>query len=261
MTLTVHSGGVLGSEIETLESVQMGTLDMAICSVSSMSGFTDSQNVFDLPYLFKTNEAAWGVLDGKIGQERCDAMADAGYKGLGYFYNGTYAIGSKKAITHPSDLAGVRVRSHASKIQSDSFTAVGAFPVSVAWGDIYTSLQQGTIDAVSGTTLTNMYSGKFYEQTPYITITAITTALGCRHESDIWNSLSPEDQEIVPARLLMKRRCTSVMWLLLRLIRIRKRSRNPAFRSSLPNPGRVGFRHVFRIRYMDWSKLHYAGAC
>lgn len=198
MTLTVHNGGVLGSEIETLESVQMGTLDMAICSVSSLSGFTTSQNVFDLPYLFKSDAAAFGVLDSEIGQGRLDAMADAGYKGLGYFYNGTYAIGSSTSIVHPSDLEGVRVRSHASKVQSDSFSIVGAFPVSVAWGDIYTSLQQGTIDAVSGTTLTNMYSGKFYEQTPYIAITghhyspsAVVMNL------DLWSTLSAEDQEIV----------------------------------------------------------------
>lgn len=198
MKLTVHSGGVLGSEIETLESVQMGTLDMAICSVSSLSGFTESQNVFDLPYLFKSTEEAWRALDSEVGQERCDAMGDSGFKGLGYFENGTYAIGSNKEIRSPGDLEGVRVRSHASLVQSDSFDVVGAFPVSVAWGDIYTSLQQGTIDAVSGTTLTNMYSGKFYEQTKYITITGHHySPSAVVMNKALWDGLTPEDQEVV----------------------------------------------------------------
>ena len=198
MTLTVQSGGVLGQEIETLESVQMGTLDFAICSTSSMSGFVDSQNYFDLPYLFHSTESAWAVMDDWLAADRCAALEGTGFKGLGYFENGTYMVGSNIRIEHPSDMEGVRVRSHSSNLQSDSFAAIGAMPLSVAWGDIYTSLQQGTIDAVSGTTLTNMYGGKFYEQTDYITMTAhhFVPSLVVMNES-LWNSLSAEDQEIV----------------------------------------------------------------
>ena len=198
MTLTVQSGGVLGQEIETLESVQMGTLDFAICSTSSMSGFVDSQNYFDLPYLFHSTESAWAVMDDWLAADRCAALEGTGFKGLGYFENGTYMVGSNIRIEHPSDMEGVRVRSHSSNLQSDSFAAIGAMPLSVAWGDIYTALQQGTIDAVSGTTLTNMYGGKFYEQTDYITMTAhhFVPSLVVMNES-LWNSLSAEDQEIV----------------------------------------------------------------
>lgn len=198
ITLTVQSGGVLGQEIETLESVQMGTLDFAICSTSSMSGFVDSQNYFDLPYLFHSTESAWAVMDDWLAADRCAALEGSGFKGLGYFENGTYMVGSNIRIEHPADMEGVRVRSHSSNLQSDSFAAIGAMPLSVAWGDIYTSLQQGTIDAVSGTTLTNMYGGKFYEQTDYITMTAhhFVPSLVVMNEG-LWNSLSAEDQEIV----------------------------------------------------------------
>ena len=198
MELTVASGGVLGQEIEMLESTQMGTLDFAICSTSSMSGFVDSQNYFDLPYLFHSTESAWAVMDDWLAADRCAALEGTGFKGLGYFENGTYMVGSNIRIEHPSDMEGIRVRSHSSNLQSDSFAAIGAMPLSVAWGDIYTALQQGTIDAVSGTTLTNMYGGKFYEQTDYITMTAhhFVPSLVVMNES-LWNSLSAEDQEIV----------------------------------------------------------------
>lgn len=85
----------------------------------------------------------------------------SGFKGLGFYDNGEYMIGSNKKLVHPEDAKGLRIRAHSSQLQCDSLSSIGANPLSVAWGDIYTSLQQGTIDGVSGTTLTNMYGGKF----------------------------------------------------------------------------------------------------
>lgn len=198
MTLTVQSGGSLGSEIEMLEMVQMGTLDMSIASTPSISGFADSLNYFDLPYLFKSVNSAWSVMDEWLTKDRCDALQGSGFKGLGFYENGTYMIASNKKIEHPADAKGLRIRAHSSKLQCDSLAAVGANPLSVAWGDIYTSLQQGTIDGVSGTTLTNMYGGKFFEQTKYITMTNhhFIPAPVVMNE-DLWSSLSSEDQEIV----------------------------------------------------------------
>ena len=74
ITATVQSGGTLGSEIEMLEAVQMGTLDMSIASTPSLSGFTDCMNYFDLPYLFKSTDSAWSVMDEWLGKDRCDAL-------------------------------------------------------------------------------------------------------------------------------------------------------------------------------------------
>jgi tripartite ATP-independent transporter DctP family solute receptor len=198
ITLTVQSGGSLGSEIEMLEGVQMGTLEMSIASTPSMSGFVDSMNYFDLPYLFKSKSSAWSVMDEWLAKDRCDSLQGSGFKGLGFYENGTYMIASNKKIEHPADAKGLRIRAHSSKLQCDALAAIGANPLSVAWGDIYTSLQQGTIDGVSGTTLTNMYGGKFYEQTKYITMTAhhFIPAPIVMNE-DLWKSLSPEDQKIV----------------------------------------------------------------
>ena len=198
ITLTVQSGGSLGSEIEMLESVQMGTLEMSIASTPSLSGFTDVMNYFDLPYLFQSTESAWAVLNDWLGQDRMDALEGSGFHGLGFYNNGEYMIAGNKKLEHPADCEGQRVRAHSSKLQCDSLAAWGANPLSVAWGDIYTSLQNGTIDAVSGTTLTNMYGGKFYEQTAYINMTKhhFIPAPVVMNE-DLWNSLSAEDQEIV----------------------------------------------------------------
>lgn len=195
---TVQSGGVLGSEIEMLEAVQMGTLEFSIASTPSYSGFCDQLNYFDLPYLFQSTESAWKVMDEWLAADRQAAMEGTGYHLLGFFDNGEYMIAGNVKFDSPADAKGLRVRSHSSELQCDTLSAVGANPLAVAWGDIYVSLQQGTIDAVSGTTLTNMYGGKFYEQTDYINMTKqhFIPAPVSMNE-DLWNSLSAEDQEIV----------------------------------------------------------------
>jgi tripartite ATP-independent transporter DctP family solute receptor len=198
INLTVQSGGSLGSEIEMLEAVHMGTLDMSISSTPSLSGFTDCLNYFDLPYLFKTTDSSWAVMDEWLTKDRIDAMEGTGFKLLGFYENGVYMIAANKRIVNPSDVADLRIRAHSSTLQCDSLAAIGANPLSVAWGDIYTSLQQGTIDGVSGTTLTNMYGGKFYEQVKYIAMTAhhfIPSPVVMNE--DLWNSLSAEDKKIV----------------------------------------------------------------
>lgn len=200
MTLTVQSGGSLGSEIEMVEAVQMGTLDFTILSTPSMSGFAESLNYFDLPYLFHSTESAWAVMDEWLGEDRMEALEaeNVGFHGLGFYDNGEYMIAGNIRIEHPDDINGQRIRAHSSQLQCDTLAAMGANPLSVAWGDIYTSLQQGTIDSVSGTTLTNMYGGKFYEQTDYITMTKqhFIPAPVVMNE-DLWLSLSDEDKDIV----------------------------------------------------------------
>ena len=198
ITVTVQHGGVLGSEIEMLESVQMGTLDMSIASTPSYSGFTDCMNYFDLPYLFPTHEVAWQVMDEWFAEDRLAALEGTGFKGLTYYDNGTYMVGSNVKITTPDQMKGLRIRSHSSQLQTASLAATGANPVNVAYADIYTSLQNGTIDGISGTTLTNLYGGKFHEQTDYIAMTGhcFMPAPIVMNE-DLWNSLSAEDQEIV----------------------------------------------------------------
>lgn len=198
ITATVQSGGTLGSEIEMLEAVQMGTLEFSIASTPSYSGFCDALNYFDLPYLFQTTDSAWKVMDEWLSADRQTAMKGSGFHLLGFFDNGEYMIAGNKKFNAPADAKGLRVRSHSSQLQCDTLSALGANPLAVAWGDIYVSLQQGTIDAVSGTTLTNMYGGKFYEQTDYINMTKqhfIPAPVSINE--DLWESLSAEDQEIV----------------------------------------------------------------
>lgn len=169
--LTVYSGGQLGGEKDTMEGLQMGTVDFVIGSSATLSNFTDTNNIWDLPYLFTSAKEARGVLDSEIGRAKLDSLSDVGIKGLSYWENGMYAINSKEPIKSLADMNGKKIRAIESKLQTDVFSSFGANAVVIAWGDIYTSLQQGVCDGVDSTTVPNMYSAKFYEVAPYITLT------------------------------------------------------------------------------------------
>lgn len=111
ITLTVHSGATLGSAKETLEGVQMGSIDFIVESSASLSNFTDAMSVFDLPYLFPDAATARKALSGEAAQGQLDALESIGMKGINYWENGIYAIGAVKPVKNLADLKGMRVRS------------------------------------------------------------------------------------------------------------------------------------------------------
>ena len=198
ITLTVHSGATLGSAKETLAGVQMGSIDFIVESSASLSNFTDAMSVFDLPYLFPDAATARKALSGEAAQGQLDALESIGMKGINYWENGIYAIGAVKPVKNLADLKGMRVRSIDSPLQADVYSALGAMPVVLAWGDIYTSIQTGVADAVSSTAVTNMYTQNFYEVAPYITLSNhgySPAPLIC--SKSLWDSLSEDIQQLV----------------------------------------------------------------
>ena len=155
-------------------------------------------SVFDLPYLFPDAATARKALSGEAAQGQLDALESIGMKGINYWENGIYAIGAVKPVKNLADLKGMRVRSIDSPLQADVYSALGAMPVVLAWGDIYTSIQTGVADAVSSTAVTNMYTQNFYEVAPYITLSNhgySPAPLIC--SKSLWDSLSEDIQQLV----------------------------------------------------------------
>ena len=195
--LEIFNGGQLGQERDTIEGLGLGTTDFVICSSATLSNFTDTQNIWDLPYLFHTAEEARGVLDSEIGQSILDTLSDVGIKGLAYWENGMYMLGSTKPIETPEDMKGLRIRTIESNLQADLYGAFGATSVVIPWGDIYTSLQQGLCD-VTTTTLANMYSAKQNEVATYITeANQIYGPAPLLMSQSLWDSLPEDIQGIV----------------------------------------------------------------
>jgi len=144
--IQVYPNRQLGEERDMVEGLQLGTVDFCITSTGPLVGFVPEIGVVDLPFLFNSSEHAYTVLDGKIGQSILDKFQKKGILGLSFMENGWRSISTDKKITEPSDLKGLKIRTMENKVHMDTFKALGASPVPMVWGEVYTSLQQGVID-------------------------------------------------------------------------------------------------------------------
>lgn len=195
--IEVFNGGVLGQERDTIEGLALGTCDFVICSSATLSNFTTTQNIFDLPFLFESTAKARGVLDSAVGQELLDTLSDVGIKGLSYWENGMYILGATKPVTKVSDMKGLKVRTIESNLQADIYKCFDATSVVLAWGDVYTSLQNGACN-VTTTTLPNMYSAKQSEVATHITQAGhIYGPAPLLMSQATWDSLPADIQQIV----------------------------------------------------------------
>ncbi len=167
----LYPNAQLGGDRELCEGVQMGTIQMAIPSTSALAGFDKRIQVLDLPYLFTTREAAFEAVDGELGMKLNELLAKKGFYVLGYLENGfRHVTNSKQPITKPEDLKGLKIRTMENPMHLAFFKELGANPTPMSWGELYTALQQGTVDAQE-----NPYAmiddGKFYEVQKYVSET------------------------------------------------------------------------------------------
>ena len=152
MQLDIFPNGQLGSETQTLEQIQTGTLDLAKVGGATLGNFVPVSKVFSLPYLFRDEAHNWAVLDGEIGREILDKLAvtaagkPSGFRGLGYYDAGSRNFYTKKPILSPEDLEGLKLRVMNDPVAIDMVSALGAAPTPISWGVLYTALQQGVVD-------------------------------------------------------------------------------------------------------------------
>lgn len=199
LTIRPQYDNALGAEREVVEGMGFGLIDMGITSTGPMGGFVNDFLLFDLPYIFTTPEAAYGFLDGEYG----DAMAanleaDAGVKILGWMENGfRHNTNNVRPLNSPDDLAGIRHRTQESRVQVDTWTALGANASPMAWTEVFTALQQGVMDSQENPVPT-IYDVKFYDVQKYLNLTQhVYSPAPLMIGAQLFNSLSEEDQAIV----------------------------------------------------------------
>jgi tripartite ATP-independent transporter DctP family solute receptor len=167
----VFPNSELGNERDMLEALQLGTQEMVLVSTAVLSGFTDQFLVFDLPFMFDTTQEARKVCDSDLGMKILHSVDDNGLKGLAWFENGFRDVTNNvRPIVHPDDLKGIKIRTMESPIHIASFNAMGAQATPMAMGDLFTALQQGTLDAQENP-LAIIDTNKFYEIQKYLSMT------------------------------------------------------------------------------------------
>ena len=197
ISIEVFHSSQLGNERDMIEGLQMGTLDISLVSTAPLMGFVKSFMVFDLPFIFPDNPTAHRVVDGPLGQAPLNDLDKIGLVGLVYFENGFRQLtNSKRAVTKPSDARGLKIRTMENKIHMASFQAIGVSAIPMAFGELFTAMQQGTVDGQENP-IANIYNNKYNEVQKYLTMSNHFYAAAPVIVSKIvWDRLTPEQQTI-----------------------------------------------------------------
>lgn len=196
VTIDIYPSGVIGSETECIEQLQNGALAMTKTSASPMEGFIPEMAVFSLPYVFRDREHYWKALDGPIGKELLAGGVDKNLRGLCYFDAGSRNFYTKeKPVLVPEDLAGLKIRVMNSKTAIDMVSALGGAPTPIAWGELYTALQQGVVDGAENNP-PSYYTNRHHEVCKYFSMDGHTRIPDMLLISEkVWMDLPPRVQQ------------------------------------------------------------------
>ncbi len=158
-------------ERDLLEGLQLGVVDVYVGSTGPMGGFEKKFMLFDFPFLFKDKAQAYEVLDGEIGTYVMGLLDKIGIKGLAWYENGfRHFTNSKRPVNTPDDVKGLKLRTMENKIHMALWRAMGADPTPMAWGEVFTALQQGTVDGQENP-VPIIYVQKIYEVQKHLALT------------------------------------------------------------------------------------------
>lgn len=170
-TVNVAPSATMGDDVELLTSTAAGVIQITANSQGPLAQIVPEVGMLGLPFLFQDLPTVWSVLDGEVG-EMIDAKANnAGLKVLTFWDNGIrHVTHTKKNVPTPADLAGMQIRTPSDEVTIATFKALGASPAPLAWSELPTALQSGVFEGQENP-LTNIYSAKLHEITPYVTLT------------------------------------------------------------------------------------------
>ncbi|MCA9192307.1 MAG: TRAP transporter substrate-binding protein [Planctomycetales bacterium] len=145
--LQIFPNGQLGSETECIEQLQRGALAMTKTSTAPMESFIPDMAIFGIPYVFRDEDHFWKMIHSAIGKRLLTAGESVGLRGLCYYDAGARSFyTTDRPVMSPNDLKGLKIRVQQSKTAMDMVEALGGAPTPIAWGELYTALQQGMVD-------------------------------------------------------------------------------------------------------------------
>ncbi len=188
--IEIHPNAVLGGDVQLSEAVASGTIEMAIPSSSVLTMYSDDFGVLDMPFLFDNPENGFAALDGDLGDRLTAALQEVGIDCLGYGFNGSRSMtNSKHPINEPKDLKGMKVRVMESPVFIDLFKTLGANATPMGFDELFTGLQQKTVDAQENPP-SLIYTSRFQEVQKYLSLTEhVYNYLAMIINADFLNSL------------------------------------------------------------------------
>ena len=186
----------LGNEREAIEAVQLGTLDMAMSSTGPVPNFVPELAILDIPFLFRDYAHARATLDGPVGQEMLEKFEPIGIKALAWGENGfRHMTNSQRSVRSPEDLKGLKMRTMENPIHMQAYKGFGIIPTPMAISEVFTALQQGTVDGQENP-ISVIQSWKFDQVQKHLTLTGhVYSPAFLMMNKGLWDGLSAEDKQ------------------------------------------------------------------
>jgi len=195
----MFAGGVLGSEKEVVEQVQLGAVQMTRVSLGTLGPVVPDVNVFNMPFVFRDHEHMRKVIDGEIGQEILDKITNSEFNmvGLAWMDGGVRNLYTKEPVRSLEDLKGMKIRVIGNPMFIETFNALGASGIAMDTGEIFSALQSGVIDGAENNPPTmlehnHFRNAKYYSLTGHLILPEPIVI-----SKTTWNTLSAEQQELV----------------------------------------------------------------
>lgn len=192
--IQIFPNAQLGTQRESMELVQNCALEMARSNASELEAFEESYSALNLPYIFASEEHFNTVITGDIGQDILNASVDQGFRGVAFYTEGARSFYAQKPILSPDDLKGVKVRVQPSPSAIRMVELLGGNPTPISWGELYSALQQGVVDAAENnpTALTTARHGEVvsdFSMDEHTMIPSVVVISNCA-----WDGLTAEQQ-------------------------------------------------------------------
>lgn len=200
LKIQTFPGGVLGGEKEMIEQTQFGAINILRTSLGPVGTVVPEVNVFNMPFVFRSQDHMRAVIDGAIGDELLAKIIASPAKlvAIGWMDGGSRSLYTKKPVRTPADLKGQKVRMMGNPLFVDTMNAMGGNGISMGYGEVFTALQTGVVDGAENNApsffTSNHYStgAKFYTQTNHLIIPELLVV-----SKVTWDKLSKDDQALL----------------------------------------------------------------
>ncbi len=198
LEVKIFPDGQLGTEREVLELLQIGSIAMTKVSAATMANFAPEYKVLGVPYLFRDKDHLFRVLESDIGDKILESGSDFLLRGLCFYDAGSRSFYTKnKPVNTPDDLKGLKIRVMNHQLSVEMVNALGGSATPMAYGELYTALQQGVVDGAENNP-PSFFSSGHYEVCKYYTLDEHSSipdviAIG----TPFWNTLTDKEKNIM----------------------------------------------------------------
>lgn len=194
---THFPNSALGGEREMIEAVQLGTLELVNTSTGPLGNFVPEVRIVDIPFLFRDYDHARAVMDGEVGQDLLDRMSQRGLIGLSWTENGfRHMTNNRRPIVTAADANGLKMRTMENRVHMDGYKTFGILPTPMPFPELFTALQQGTVDGQENP-IPVILSARFSEVQKHLSLTGhVYSPAALILSPAIWNTLSDADKQI-----------------------------------------------------------------